>query len=128
MSNSTLRRKLFAGMIGDDETFDSEEEVEEDGSERNDIMEDDNHEQNKENINVKENCESTAMIVDWKSLPTQMLTPNSQRIPSPNKSVRSNSWCENFKIFLSPKIYVKSILENLTVWKFHDFSATQIVR
>ena len=63
MSNSTLRRKLFAGMIGDDETFDSEEEEEEDGNERRNDMEDDNDEQNKENVNLKENCESTAMIV-----------------------------------------------------------------
>ena len=83
MSNSTLRRKLFAGMIGDDETFDSEEEVEEEGDERND-MKDDNDEQNKENVNLKENCESTAMIISPGKV---IMTPTSQRIPSPNKSV-----------------------------------------
>merc|ERR1711976_983179 len=85
MSNSTLRRKLFAGMIGDDETFDSEEE-EEDSNERRYDMEDNNDEQNKENVNLKENCESTAMIVSPGKV---IMTPTSQRIPSPNKSL---SW------------------------------------
>ena len=74
ISNSTLRRKLFAGMIQDDD--DSDDDFEEDFS-------DDKN--SKVLIDDKENCESTAMVISPGKI---MMTPNAQRIPSsPNKSV-----------------------------------------
>lgn len=69
ISNSTLRRKLFAG-IGDDDMADET---------------DDEDELEIKIAAKKENCESTAMIISPGKV---MMTPNAQRIPSPNKSVR----------------------------------------
>ncbi len=71
-SNSTLRRKLFACMDDKNADFDSDEDSD------IDIKNIDNH----------DNCESTAMIVSPGKV---MMTPNAQRIPSPNKSVRITS-------------------------------------
>lgn len=71
ISNSTLRRKLFAG-VGDEDMAD----------------ETDDDEDLENGIKIaakKENCESTAMIISPGKI---MMTPNAQRIPSPNKSVR----------------------------------------
>ncbi len=78
ISNSTLRRKLFAGMIQDDDDTDIDE-----SDDANDFSDDkDSKLQWKED---KENCESTAMVVSPGKI---MMTPNAQRIPSsPNKSV-----------------------------------------
>ena len=77
LSNSTLRRKLFAGiiadndeMVSDDDDFDYNNHVK--------ILDDDD----------KENCESTAMIMSPGKV---CFTPNAQRLPSPNKSVSFNS-------------------------------------
>ena len=91
ISNSTLRRKLFAGMIQDDDDTDVDES--DDG---NDFSDDkDSKLPWTEN---KENCESTAMVVSPGKI---MMTPNAQRIPSsPNKSVST------FNI----KIYTRYIL------------------
>ena len=88
ISNSTLRRKLFAGMIPDDE----------------DILDSDEENTNDDDIDMKalgankENCESTAMMISPGKI---MMTPNAQRIPSPNKSVS--------QYFFIPKFYVKLI-------------------
>ena len=69
LSNSTLRRKLFAGLIADsDEGASDDENLE--------ILNNDD----------KENCESTAMIMSPGKV---CFTPNAQRLPSPNKSL---SW------------------------------------
>ena len=79
LSNSTLRRKLFAGiiadndeMVSDDDDFDYNNHVK--------ILDDDDDD--------KENCESTAMIMSPGKV---CFTPNAQRLPSPNKSVSFNS-------------------------------------
>ena len=69
LSNSTLRRKLFAGLIADsDEAASDDENLE--------VLDNDE----------KENCESTAMIMSPGKV---CFTPNAQRLPSPNKSL---SW------------------------------------
>ena len=67
VSNSTLRRKLFAGMIPDDEA-----------------MTDSDTDDLEYQSNILPNCESTAMVISPGKV---MMTPNAQRIPSPNKSV-----------------------------------------
>ena len=74
ISNSTLRRKLFAGMIQDDDDSDDDFEDDFNDDKNSKVLSDD-----------KENCESTAMVVSPGKI---MMTPNAQRIPSsPNKSV-----------------------------------------
>ena len=79
ISNSTLRRKLFAGMIQDDDDTDND-----DFEEDIDDFSDDKDSKLPWTEN-KENCESTAMVVSPGKI---MMTPNAQRIPSsPNKSV-----------------------------------------
>ncbi len=75
LSNTTLRRKLFDGIINEDESSDKEND---------DYAED---------VKGKENYESTAMIISPGKL---ILTPKSNRIPSPNKSVRQ----EKANVFL----------------------------
>ena len=73
ISNSTLRRKLFAGMIPDDEDLETDDE--ETGESNIKIV-----------PHIKENCESTAMVISPGKV---IMTPTAQRIPSPNKSVSS---------------------------------------
>lgn len=78
ISNSTLRRKLFAAMIPDEDLADeSESDIEE-----NDVKSPTQSELFK-NTPI---CESTAMVISPGKV---IMTPTSQRIPSPNKSL---SW------------------------------------
>ena len=87
ISNSTLRRKLFAGMIHDDD----EDDDDDDDTHNNDNFDDENDFTDIKSSKVlsenKENCESTAMVISPGKI---MMTPNAQKIPSsPNKSL---SW------------------------------------
>ena len=79
LSNSTLRRKLFAGIIADNEEMVSDED-DFDYNNHVKILDDPDDD--------KENCESTAMIMSPGKV---CFTPNAQRLPSPNKSVSFNS-------------------------------------
>ena len=81
ISNSTLRRKLFAGNIHDDDD-DDDTHNEDDFDDDNDFTDIKTSKVLTEN---KENFESTAMVISPGKI---MMTPNAQRIPSsPNKSV-----------------------------------------
>jgi len=79
ISNSTLRRKLFAGMIPDDEAIADSDEDDITGDINMRVLASDSG-------GNKENCESTAMVISPGKI---MMTPNAQRIPSPNRSL---SW------------------------------------
>ena len=82
ISNSTLRRKLFAGNIHDDYDDDDNTHNEDDFDDDNDFTDIKTSKVLTEN---KENFESTAMVISPGKI---MMTPNAQRIPSsPNKSV-----------------------------------------
>ena len=84
ISNSTLRRKLFAGNIHDDED-DDDTHNEDDFDDDNDFTDIKTSKVLTEN---KENFESTAMVISPGKI---MMTPNAQRIPSsPNKSVSNH--------------------------------------
>ena len=74
LSNSTLRRKLFAGNIQGNDEMISDDDLDLDYNNHVKVLDD----------NDKENCESTAMLISPGKV---CFTPNSQRLPSPNKSV-----------------------------------------